>query len=170
MSLVECTTLYGLKKSVPADQLMLRASAYALIIHEGNILLLRGRFTGKYALPGGGIELGEHIEDALQREVREEAGLEVRIERFLAFTDNFFYYDPLDLAIHGFLSFYFCTPLSFDLVADADVDDSDVEKPRWIPIDSLRAADFQSQGDLIISLLQQLGFNMHSAEQRMIAR
>ncbi|GEM_PF-571816 len=169
MPMVECTTLYGLKKSIPADQLMLRTSAYALIIHAGQILLLRGRFTGKYALPGGGIELGERIEAALQREVHEEAGLEVRIERFLSFTDNFFYYDPLDLAIHGFLFFYLCTPLTYALIPDADVDDSDVEKPRWIPIDSLRVANFQSQGDLTIGLLQQLGFNLHGAEQSMIA-
>ena len=54
-------------------------TAGALIFNpEGKILLISGRkFNNTYVIPGGHIELGEKIEDALKREVMEETGLEI---------------------------------------------------------------------------------------------
>ena len=47
----------------------------------------RGVFPGQWALPGGGIEPGERIDEALRREVREELGLEVASASPLLFKD-----------------------------------------------------------------------------------
>lgn len=50
---------------------------------DGRILLARNsdasEFPGLWTLPGGGVEQGEHPDDALIREFAEETGLEVRI-------------------------------------------------------------------------------------------
>jgi nucleoside triphosphatase len=48
----------------------------------------RGVFPGQWGLPGGGIEAGERMEDALRREIREECGIEVRDIKPLFFTDG----------------------------------------------------------------------------------
>jgi ADP-ribose pyrophosphatase YjhB (NUDIX family) len=49
----------------------------------GRILLCRRRDNGKWNLPGGAVDHGESAWDAAIREVREETGFEVRIERLL---------------------------------------------------------------------------------------
>lgn len=54
---------------------------------NGKLLLSIKTFypRGAYRLPTGGIHHGERILDALVREAHEETGLELRIERFLAY-------------------------------------------------------------------------------------
>lgn len=47
----------------------------------------RGVFPGQWALPGGGLEPGERIEDALRREVWEELGVQVTDAKALFFKD-----------------------------------------------------------------------------------
>jgi 8-oxo-dGTP diphosphatase len=57
----------------------------AIIPKEGRILLIKRKnepFKGYWALPGGFVDYQEPVEDALKREVREEAGLEVDIKGF----------------------------------------------------------------------------------------
>lgn len=53
---------------------------------SGRVLLLQHlRPRGKYwVLPGGGVDAGESIESALVREVKEELGVDCRIEKLVA--------------------------------------------------------------------------------------
>jgi 8-oxo-dGTP diphosphatase len=57
-------------------------AADAVILFSGGIVLIqRGRppFAGRYALPGGFVELGESVEAAAVREAKEETGLEIEL-------------------------------------------------------------------------------------------
>ena len=56
----------------------------AAMVHDGNgrILLVNSPWRG-WEYPGGLIEPGESFEAALRREIREESGVEVEIERFV---------------------------------------------------------------------------------------
>ena len=60
-----------------------RIGVNALIIDDGHVLLAHRRDIDWWNLPGGGMEIGETVEEALCREVREETGLEIQIERLV---------------------------------------------------------------------------------------
>ena len=59
----------------------LRPSAKAIIIRDGALLVLRMRdeVGPWYLLPGGGVDFGETLHDALHRECREEIGCDVEV-------------------------------------------------------------------------------------------
>ncbi len=52
----------------------------AVILFQGGIVLIRRAnppHQGCYALPGGFVEIGETVEEAMKREAREETGLDI---------------------------------------------------------------------------------------------
>jgi 8-oxo-dGTP diphosphatase len=153
MPAVECTTLDGRKKKVPKDSLVLRPAAYAIIVNDGRLLLLRLRHSGKYHLPGGRIEAGERVEETLRREVEEETGLSIEQPELTRFREVFFYYDPSRTAYHGLHFYYVCRPSTLELIADELVQDESAETPRWVEIRELRADDFQVHGEMILELV-----------------
>lgn len=73
-------------------QQVTRVAAYGVIVHESRILLCRlsgkvPQAEGRWTLPGGGVEFGEHPEATVVREVDEETGLVVTVGR-LAHVDS----------------------------------------------------------------------------------
>ena len=62
--------------------------AGALIIQDGKILLQRRTDNGRWGLIGGLLEMNETYEEAALREIREETGLEVRLDAFLGIFHN----------------------------------------------------------------------------------
>lgn len=64
-----------------------KVAVIALVEHAGRVLLVRRAVEparGMWALPGGYMDAGELPETALLREVSEEVGLAVRVDRLLA--------------------------------------------------------------------------------------
>ncbi|OGB93684.1 MAG: hypothetical protein A3H39_13065 [candidate division NC10 bacterium RIFCSPLOWO2_02_FULL_66_22] len=62
----------------------LRPGVAAIISNgEGKILLQRRSDNGLWGLPGGSVEIGESVRDAIMREVREETGLTVEVVRLI---------------------------------------------------------------------------------------
>ena len=59
----------------------------AIILYKGKALLIQRSaqedYGGVWEFAGGGLEFGEDLETALKREVQEEAGLEVSIDKLL---------------------------------------------------------------------------------------
>jgi 8-oxo-dGTP diphosphatase len=66
-------------------------------------MLIVHNVGGTWSPPGGGVEPGEYLEAALHREMYEETGLEVRIERLLAVSEGFSTRKPDKLLFFNFL-------------------------------------------------------------------
>ena len=69
-----------------------KVRATAVLIEDGSILLVEQKITESldraWSLPGGMLEYGEALEACLIREVREETGLDVAVERLLYVCDR----------------------------------------------------------------------------------
>src|SRR4051794_34689409 len=64
-----------------------RPSASAIVLRDdGHVLMVRRKhapFQGQWELPGGFLEVGEHPQDGVVREVEEETGLTVKPRRLV---------------------------------------------------------------------------------------
>ena len=82
---------------------------------NGELLLLKShKWPEKYVIPGGHVELGEHIEEAAIREAKEETGLDIYGLKFICFQE--FIYDPSFWKPRHFIFFdYLCKTDSVDI-------------------------------------------------------
>lgn len=67
-----------------------RVRASAVVLHRGHVLLQRVERDKFWALPGGGVEVGETSAQTVQREVQEETGEAMNLVRLVCITENFF--------------------------------------------------------------------------------
>ena len=77
-----------MKREYPEHPL---AAVGAVIKKGGRVLLVKRRFEPsreKWSIPGGLVELGERVKDAVKREIYEEVGLEIRLIKLIDVVDN----------------------------------------------------------------------------------
>lgn len=87
-----------------------RPGAYAVIMHGDQVLLTeQSRPAVEIQLPGGGIDPGEGPIQALHREIFEETGWRVTVERKLGAYRRFTYMPEYDLHAMKIAHIYLCT-------------------------------------------------------------
>lgn len=97
--------------------------AAAVVVHDGRVLLIRRGHApdaGQWSIPGGGVELGEPIEAALRREIREETGLDVVVGDFLEIYERIERDDTGAVRFHFVILDYRCTVAGGTLRAGDD--------------------------------------------------
>jgi len=100
--------------------------AAAVVIHDGRVVLIRrgkAPSAGEWSIPGGAVELGESVEAALRREVREETGLDIAVGRFLEVFERVEHDDDRAVRFHFVVLDYAATVVGGTLRAGDDAAD-----------------------------------------------
>lgn len=106
-----------------------RVGVGAVIVHESRVLLVRrGRepLKGHWSLPGGLIELGESLQNAVVREVEEETGLRVEPLELIELLDRI-HREEDRVRYHYVIADYLCRVTGGTLKAASDAD-----AVRWV--------------------------------------
>ena len=100
------------------------------------LLIRRGQppLLGEWSLPGGLLECGETLRDAVAREAREETGLVVETGEMLGVYERVIRDEEGRVQYHYVLIDFLCRPVGGDLKAGSDAADV-----RWFTRDELPA-------------------------------
>ncbi|UYZ24129.1 NUDIX hydrolase [Mesobacillus jeotgali] len=104
---------------------------------EGNILIVKTR-DGGWVYPGGQVEAGENLMDALIREIKEESGINVEVSYLVGVYSNtgtFKWYDGVTDVPTQVIFDFVCKPVGGELSVSEETTDS-----RWVAKD--RVLDF----------------------------
>lgn len=113
-----------------------REAVRGIIIENGKILLIYSEKTKDYKLPGGGVEKYETYTEALIREVKEEAGLEVKVEKEVLRVMEYDEGQFGDSELFKMLSIYYTCKIIKSLSQNLDLFEIELGfKPVWLEID-----------------------------------
>lgn len=129
---VPCGEREGVRPKIVVGRDCVGVGVGAVIVRDGRVLMLRRiriPEAGMWDLPGGKVDLGETMEDAVTREVREETGLDATVKELIAVSDHIVPEDEMHFVVLGFLM-------------DADGEPTNMEPNKhsemaWIPLDDL---------------------------------
>lgn len=125
--------------AAPGSERLPRIRVAALLIENGRVLTVRHRKGDAeyHLLPGGGVEFGESLSDALEREVAEETGVLVRVGDPILVSDTI----APDGSRHVVNITFDCKRLSRrdELI----VPDDRVDGVEWLDSPAVRVADFR---------------------------
>ena len=89
-----------------------------------------GEFEGMWEFPGGKIEFGETHDVALKREIQEELGIDIIIEKLLCTTE--YDYSLFHLKLHCYL----CNIVSGEIVL------REHKSAQWLTVDTLNSVEW----------------------------
>src|SRR5215475_11666945 len=118
----------------------------AIIRMNGKILITQRldnvHLAGLWEFPGGKVEAGESLQMALRREIREELGIEIRVDDKVLTLD--YDYPTKSVRLH----FFYCT------VLDGDAQPLNVADLRWVSAHDIGNYQFPPADAEIINILR----------------
>jgi ADP-ribose pyrophosphatase len=130
-----------------------RVGVGAVVLREGRILLVRRGVEparGLWAIPGGGLQLGETLQEGAEREILEETGIVIRA------GEPVFTCDSLQRDEEGRLRFhYVIVDMSADYVNGDVKGADDALEARWVAPAEIRELAVTKT---TLKLLTQIGF------------
>ena len=146
---VVCSDIYGINHAVPTSDLQWRPAAYAIVVKNASILLLRQN-GGRYDLPGGGVKLGEDPQNAALRELKEETGINASNPSIVGAESSLFRASHSDNKFyHSILMYFGCTYVG-GKISTRGLDANEklyVEGAEWVKMSALDTIKVSSTVD-----------------------
>lgn len=98
----------------------------AVVVGPNGVVLVKRAhepLKGEWSLPGGGVDVGETLAEAVAREVLEETGLEVRVGPIVEVLDRIHRGSDGRVEYHYVLVDYVCVPTGGSLRCSSDASD-----------------------------------------------
>ncbi len=130
-----------------------RVAVGGVVIKEDRVLLVRrGKppSEGEWAIPGGSVELGEALQEAVAREILEETGISIRVGEPVHLFDDVRRDDMGRVRFHYVILDFAGEFLSGELKAADDAKDA-----RWVSPEDFRHLNVNKN---TIKLMRKLGF------------
>jgi mutator protein MutT len=127
----------------------------AVIVDGDRVVLVKRAhepLKGHWSLPGGSVEVGETLEQAVVREVREETGLAVRVGPLLEVFDRIHRAPDERVEYHFVLLDYRCTVISGALTHGSDASDA-----CWASADDVDRLGLSALAKRVIARALELG-------------
>ena len=104
----------------------------AVVLKEGKVLLVRERSDGRWSLPGGFADINYSPAEVAEKEVAEEAGLEVKVNRLLAIVDTDRHnFPPLEFHFYKFI--ILCDLIGGELHSSEETEEAAFFDPDNLP-------------------------------------
>ncbi len=119
-----------------------------IIFHDRSVLLVKRAQEpglGQWSLPGGAVELGETLVDALRREILEEVSIEVEIGGLVRVLDKILYDREEKVQFHYVIADYWGWLVSGKARAYSDISDA-----RFVEIDRIREMNIHEEVETTI--------------------
>jgi 8-oxo-dGTP diphosphatase len=132
-----------------------KAAVGAVVIEKEQVLLVKRKFPpqkGKWAIPGGLVKLGETLQEAAQREIKEETGLIIKAK------EPVHSFDLIERDSKGKILFhYVIVDLLADYIDGEITPADDASDAGWFRHDEIEGLDIS---DNTKKLLVKIGFLM----------
>ncbi len=144
-SMEKLCSFYLPAKEYPTPKVDIRG---VLLNEQGQILMVEEKLDpGKWSIPGGWADIGFTPSEVIKKEMKEETGLDVEVERVLAVYDKKCHPHPQE-AFYTYKIVFLCRKISGELRNTFDIDDV-----KFFDIDNLPPL---SEARIVKSQIEQL--------------
>lgn len=125
---------------------LFKVAVSAFIVKDGKILILKRRddeefLPGTWEVPGGGVDEGEAVPDAVIRETKEEAGIDIEVKQL------FSYFEYIDGFGQKTVNLNFMGAMN-NPSQEPNVSLGEMEKFAWVGLEELK--DYKLTSDTML--------------------